>query len=154
VVRDGLTGRVTPPGDAAALAAAIRTLADRPDRLMPGVPAGGGRACRAGSRRPGRGCAPRARRRGRHLTRAAALARAFAGAGHAVTLVSGGMPAALPRLDHRVGCGLGEGGDEAVAARGQALRRHGRAVGIEQRSAWPRAATASSPPSPRPHPTR
>lgn len=33
VVRDGLTGRVTPPGDAAALAAAIRTLADRPDRL-------------------------------------------------------------------------------------------------------------------------
>ena len=34
-----------------------------------------------------------------HLTRAAALARAFAGAGHAVTLVSGGMPAALPRLD-------------------------------------------------------
>lgn len=30
-----------------------------------------------------------------HLTRAAALARAFAGAGHAVTLVSGGMPAAL-----------------------------------------------------------
>ncbi|AWN47688.1 glycosyl transferase family 28 [Methylobacterium terrae] len=33
-----------------------------------------------------------------HLTRAAALARAFAGAGHAVTLVSGGMPAALPRL--------------------------------------------------------
>ncbi|MET7248321.1 glycosyltransferase, partial [Methylobacterium sp. EM32] len=34
-----------------------------------------------------------------HLTRAAALARAFAGAGHAVTLVSGGLPAALPRLD-------------------------------------------------------
>ncbi|RVU17800.1 glycosyltransferase [Methylobacterium oryzihabitans] len=34
-----------------------------------------------------------------HLTRAAALARAFAGAGHAVTLVSGGMPAALPGLD-------------------------------------------------------
>ncbi|MGX7708179.1 glycosyltransferase [Methylobacterium sp. Gmos1] len=34
-----------------------------------------------------------------HLTRAAALARAFAGAGHTVTLVSGGMPAALPRLD-------------------------------------------------------
>ncbi|WP_058618124.1 glycosyltransferase [Methylobacterium indicum] len=34
-----------------------------------------------------------------HLTRAAALARAFAAAGHAVTLVSGGMPVALPRLD-------------------------------------------------------
>ena len=34
-----------------------------------------------------------------HLTRAAALARAFAGAGHAVTLVSGGLPAVLPRLD-------------------------------------------------------
>ncbi|MFH6783083.1 MULTISPECIES: glycosyltransferase family protein [Methylobacterium] len=34
-----------------------------------------------------------------HLTRAAALARAFAAAGHAVTLVSGGMPAALARLD-------------------------------------------------------
>ncbi|TGD97211.1 glycosyltransferase [Methylobacterium nonmethylotrophicum] len=38
-----------------------------------------------------------------HLTRAAALARAFAGAGHAVTLVSGGLPAGLPaalaRLD-------------------------------------------------------
>ncbi|WP_246775808.1 glycosyltransferase [Methylobacterium aquaticum] len=34
-----------------------------------------------------------------HLTRAASLARAFAGAGHAVTLVSGGMPVALPRLD-------------------------------------------------------
>ncbi|MGE7416328.1 glycosyltransferase [Methylobacterium tarhaniae] len=34
-----------------------------------------------------------------HLTRAAALARAFAGAGHAVTLVSGGMPVALPRLE-------------------------------------------------------
>ncbi|WP_018263305.1 glycosyltransferase [Methylobacterium sp. WSM2598] len=34
-----------------------------------------------------------------HLTRAAALARAFAAAGHRVTLVSGGMPAALPRLD-------------------------------------------------------
>ena len=34
-----------------------------------------------------------------HLTRAAALARAFAGAGHTVTLVSGGMPVALPRLD-------------------------------------------------------
>ncbi|WP_298955854.1 glycosyltransferase [uncultured Methylobacterium sp.] len=34
-----------------------------------------------------------------HLTRAAALARAFAAAGHAVTLVSGGMPAALPGLD-------------------------------------------------------
>ncbi|WP_276469434.1 glycosyltransferase family protein, partial [Methylobacterium crusticola] len=33
-----------------------------------------------------------------HLTRAAALARAFAAAGHGVTLVSGGMPAALPRL--------------------------------------------------------
>lgn len=30
-----------------------------------------------------------------HLTRAAALARAFAGAGHPVTLVSGGMPGAL-----------------------------------------------------------
>ncbi|OAS26655.1 glycosyltransferase [Methylobacterium platani] len=34
-----------------------------------------------------------------HLTRAAALARAFAAAGHAVTLVSGGMPAALAGLD-------------------------------------------------------
>ncbi|MDP4021308.1 glycosyltransferase [Methylobacterium sp. NEAU 140] len=34
-----------------------------------------------------------------HLTRAAALARAFAGAGHAVTLVSGGAPAPLVRLD-------------------------------------------------------
>ncbi|MEH3148368.1 MAG: glycosyltransferase [Methylobacterium frigidaeris] len=34
-----------------------------------------------------------------HLTRAAALARAFAASGHAVTLVSGGMPAALPGLD-------------------------------------------------------
>ncbi|WP_244936352.1 glycosyltransferase family protein [Methylobacterium currus] len=34
-----------------------------------------------------------------HLTRAAALARAFAGAGHTVTLVSGGLPAVLPGLD-------------------------------------------------------
>ncbi len=34
-----------------------------------------------------------------HLTRAASLARAFAEAGHTVTLVSGGMPVALPRLD-------------------------------------------------------
>ena len=33
VVRDGATGRVTAPGDAVALAAAIRTLAERPDRL-------------------------------------------------------------------------------------------------------------------------
>ncbi len=35
--------------------------------------------------------------------------------------------------DHRVGRGLGEGGGEAVAAGGQALRRHGHAVGIEER---------------------
>ncbi len=34
-----------------------------------------------------------------HLARALTLARAFAGAGHAVTLASGGMPA--PQLDHR-----------------------------------------------------
>ncbi|WP_407522915.1 glycosyltransferase [Methylobacterium oryzisoli] len=34
-----------------------------------------------------------------HLTRAVALARAFAGAGHGVTLVSGGMPAALALPD-------------------------------------------------------
>ena len=34
-----------------------------------------------------------------HLTRAAALARAFAGAGHEVTLVSGGNPVPLARLD-------------------------------------------------------
>ncbi|WP_082167218.1 glycosyltransferase [Methylobacterium aquaticum] len=34
-----------------------------------------------------------------HLTRAVSLARAFAGAGHTVTLVSGGMPVTLPRLD-------------------------------------------------------
>ncbi|HEX2136489.1 MAG TPA: glycosyltransferase [Microvirga sp.] len=34
-----------------------------------------------------------------HLTRAAALARSFAARGHAVTLVSGGMPASLIRLD-------------------------------------------------------
>lgn len=34
-----------------------------------------------------------------HLTRAAALARALASAGHAVTLVSGGAPARLVRLD-------------------------------------------------------
>lgn len=33
VVQDGVTGRVTPPGDAAALAAAIRELAAVPDRL-------------------------------------------------------------------------------------------------------------------------
>jgi glycosyltransferase involved in cell wall biosynthesis len=33
VVQDGVTGRVTPPGDAAALAAAIRDLAAAPDRL-------------------------------------------------------------------------------------------------------------------------
>jgi predicted glycosyltransferase len=34
-----------------------------------------------------------------HLTRAAALARAFARSGHAVTLVSGGMPSAVVALD-------------------------------------------------------
>ncbi len=33
VVRDGATGRVTPPGDAPALAAAIRDLAGAPDTL-------------------------------------------------------------------------------------------------------------------------
>ena len=33
VVRDGVTGRVVPPSDPAALAAAIRELADDPDRL-------------------------------------------------------------------------------------------------------------------------
>ena len=34
-----------------------------------------------------------------HLTRAAALARAFLRRGHAVTLVSGGMPSPMLRLD-------------------------------------------------------
>ena len=36
-----------------------------------------------------------------HLTRATALARAFAAAGHAVTLVSGGMPTSLSRAGQR-----------------------------------------------------
>ncbi|WP_375463298.1 glycosyltransferase [uncultured Methylobacterium sp.] len=75
-----------------------------------------------------------------HLTRAAALARALARSGHAATLVSGGAPSALVRLDgvrlvqlpplHVVGTAFGrlldadgrEAGAELLAARAAMLR--------------------------------
>ena len=111
VVRDGDSGVLTRPGDANALAQAVMELCDDEDRrralgsARSGSFVGSGHA--AGRRSAALGLAAADRPTGRHmsmrvliavthllgaghLTRAAAIARAFARAGHEVALVSGG----------------------------------------------------------------
>ena len=138
VVRDGETGLLTPPGDVAAFADAVLTLLrgsrTRRRSLGPcGAPfrraGSGSRAGRLAGLRNALDAAHRLSRGSMslrvliavthllgagHLTRAAALARAFARAGHATTLVSGGMPARLVASD----------GVDLRAAAARADRRH------------------------------